>query len=157
MFTYTGLCHYRRKFDLSEKMVKQICNSDIDLIITTPIINVPNVKYMYGKNHFAQDWEVLGEAIDLLFPDYKAAYTNIGEGHLYIPYNMVIMRRQVLEAYCEWAFPIFQYIENHTPQREEDSYQRRNIGFLSERIMSVYFKKHWNDYNIVLGEKNFYE
>ncbi len=154
---YIGLCHYRRKFDLTEADVNKICDSVIDVIITAPIINIPDVKYMFGKNHVDSDWDVFGDAVKAISPEYIEDYHRLGDGILYVPYNMVIMKRKVLCAYCEWAFRVFQYVEDHTPKREEDTYQRRNIGFLSERVMTVWLLHHWKELNIAIADKSFYE
>lgn len=156
-YDYTGLCHYRRRFALSEDDIRKLCNSDIDIVLTTPIVNIPDVKQMYGKNHLIEDWDVFGDAIEALFPDYKEDFHRFGEGILYVPYNMVIMRRECLESYCKWAFPVFEYIEEHTPKREDDTYQRRNIGFLSERVMSLYLLHHRNNLKMAYCDKFFYE
>ncbi len=154
---YIGLCHYRRKFNLTEADVNKICDSDIDVIITAPIINIPDVKYMFGKNHVDSDWDVFGDAVKAISPEYMQDYYRFCDGIVYVPYNMVIMKREVLDSYCEWAFKVFQYIEDHTPKREEDTYQRRNIGFLSERVITVWLLHHWIDLNIAIADKNFYE
>ncbi len=154
---YIGLCHYRRKFAITEECVNKICASDIDVIITAPIINIPDVKYMFGKNHVDSDWDVFGAAIKAISPEYIGDYQRLSNGIVYVPYNMVIMKREVLCSYCEWAFMVFQYIEKYTPKREDDVYQRRNIGFLSERVMTVWLLHHWKELKIAIADKNFYE
>ncbi len=154
---YVGLSHYRRRFDISSYDIEKICSSDIDVIITTPEINVPSVRFMYEKNHPSDDWTVLENAVEQLCREYKDDIDRVAQGRMYIPYNMTIMRRDCLDRYCEWAFPIFEYIEANTPKRDDDAYQRRNVGFLAERAMTAYLLHHWDELKIVVCDKCFYE
>ena len=67
---------------------------------------------------------------------------------------MFIMRREILEPYCEWLFPLLGYCEEHCA-REREGYQGRYIGFLAEHLMSVYFLHHEKEYKIVHARKHF--
>lgn len=152
---YMGLSHYRRRFDLNQKDVSYIIQSDIDVVATIPILNIPDVRHMYAKNHLIEDWSRLKEAIRILAPDYMEAFCLLEEGKYYFAYNMFIMKRQCLNDYCEWLFPILEYCETNNIQR--DTYQSRYIGFLAERLLSVYLLRHVNDYRIAFADKRFYE
>lgn len=153
---YIGLSHYRRRFDFSNEEIKALTDGGIDAIVTTPVINVPSVKYMYGKNHIADDWETMKGVVDNLFPEYSKTVGEIEEANYYVPYNMFIMKRSVFESYCEWLFPILEQCESLIGEKI-DIYQNRYIGFMAERLMTVYFKYHKDDLRIGFCNKHFLE
>lgn len=153
-YDWVGLSHYRRRFELDDMEIDGLIDSDIDAVFTVPVINEPNVKFMYEKNHSADDWKVMKDAVTQLCPDYSETVIKVEMSECYIPYNMFIMRKTFLDDYCEWLFPILEYCENKIGKKE-DVYQNRYIGFLAERLMSVYFFYNIDRYNMVFAHKHF--
>ena len=151
---YAGLCHYRRHFELSEKIIENLDETDIDVILTIPILNFPSVKKVYQYDHVGRDWEVMMEAIQQLAPNYLDTAKKMQDGNFYYGYNMFIARKTILNEYCAWLFPILQYCEEHC-KAKKDNYQGRYIGFLAERLMGIYFLHHEVSYKIVHGRKHF--
>lgn len=151
---YAGFCHYRRHFELNEKMLRQLAYSDIDVVLTIPVLNVPSVEAVYRHDHVGRDWEVMMEAVRILAPDYMASAQELQNGNFYYAYNMVIARKKILDDYCAWLFPILQYCEERCGERE-GIYQERYLGFLAERLMGIYFLKHEDTYKIVHARKHF--
>ena len=80
----------------------------------------------------------------------KAFFTQ----NLYSPCNMFIMRKPVLDALCSWLFPIIDQVAAHGGECE-DTYQNRYPGFLSERLISFFFEKNRNRYQMVYADKSF--
>lgn len=153
---YVGLGHYRRHFDMDEETLKLLAYADIDVVFTIPILDVPSVGAIYRRDHVGSDWDVMLEAVKVLAPDYLEAAKELEKGQFYYAYNMFIMRRAILENYCQWLFPLLFYCEKHCGAHE-DGYQSRYIGFLAEHLMSVYFLYHEKDYKIVHARKHFVE
>ncbi|RKM54439.1 DUF4422 domain-containing protein [Butyrivibrio sp. X503] len=153
---YIGLSHYRRRFDFTDEEVSKITAGDADVILTTPVINVPSVEYMYGKNHDINDWEIMKKVVKDLSPDYADSLEAVADSNYYIPYNMFVMKKQVFDKYCSWLFPVLEECEKIIGDKE-DVYQNRYIGFLAERLMTAYFLHHKDDYNIVFCNKHFLE
>ena len=151
---YVGLGHYRRHFELDEEQLNQLSCSDIDVVLTIPIMDIPSVEAVYRRDHVGADWDVMLEAVRKLPPDYMDAVREMQSGQFYYAYNMFIMRREILENYCSWLFPILFYCERHCEEKK-DHYQNRYIGFLAEHLMSAYFLHHENDYKIVHARKHF--
>ena len=153
---YVGLSHYRRRFDLSDNEIEKITTGELDVIVTTPMINVPNVKYMYGKNHNIEDWEKMLKVVAEKCPEYTQAVETVEKSNYYVPYNMFIMKWEIFDKYCEWLFPILEKCEQLIGDYE-DVYQNRYIGFLAERLMTAYIFKHRNDLKIMFCDKHFLE
>lgn len=153
---YIGLCHYRRHFELDEGMLKKLAYSDIDVVLTIPVLNFPSVREVYCHDHVGRDWDVMMEAVRVLSPDYISAAEELENGNFYYAYNMLIVRKNILDDYCAWLFPILQYCEERCGERE-GRYQKRYIGFLAERLMGIYFLKHEKEYKIVHVRKHFVE
>lgn len=151
---YCGLGHYRRHFILTPELLEQLERSDIDVVLTVPVFNLPDVRTVYELDHVVADWEVMLEAIEALVPEYRVAADTLQKGTYYHAYNMLIARWEILDEYCQWLFPILKYCEEHCEQKE-DSYQNRYIGFLAERLLSIYFLHHEADYKIVHARKHF--
>lgn len=151
---YAGLGHYRRHFDLSEDQIEMIGRSDIDVILTIPILNFPNVRAVYENDHIIDDWNTMLEVIKELSPDYYDAAIELQNGIYYYAYNMIIARKDILDEYCEWLFPILEECEKRCKPRD-DKYQARYIGFLAERLLSVFFLHNWDRWKIVHAKKNF--
>ena len=151
-----GLCHYRRHFVLDSLQLARLSRSDIHMVVTVPVLNFPSVGAVYAQDHIQRDWEVMMEGIEKLCPEYRGAAECIRDGIYYYAYNMFIARRPVLDEYCSWLFPLLSYCEKHCAKKE-DPYQNRHIGFLAERLMTVYIKQHEDRYKIVHAEKHFIE
>lgn len=158
---YVGLGHYRRHFEVTEEMLEKLAYSDIDVVLTIPIFDFPNVGEVYRRDHVEQDWLMMMDGIRELCPEYLESAREMETGRFYYAYNMFIMKREILEAYCAWLFPLLSYSEKRC-QREENGeqrsrYQERYIGFLAEHLMSVYFLFHEKEYKIVHARKHFIE
>lgn len=151
---YAGVCHYRRHFELNEEQLKKLVCSDIDVVLTFPILNFPSVREVYAHDHEQKDWDIMLEAIRVLSPEYMIDAVEIQDGNYYYGYNMFIFRKSILNDYCAWLFPILGYCEEKC-SRKRDKYQDRYIGFLAERLLTIYIRKHENELKIVHAKKHF--
>lgn len=151
---YAGMCHYRRHFQLDRELLQKLAVSDIDVILTTPVLNFPNVRWIYAHDHIEGDWDMMLEAIKNLEPQYYETAEKLQQGVFYYAYNMFIARKEILNSYCEWLFPILSYCEKKCVPKA-DVYQNRYIGFLAERLMSIFFLYHEKQYKIVHAKKQF--
>lgn len=153
---YIGISHYRRRFQLDEKEADMLVRSDVDAVLTVPVINLPDVKSQYSKDHDSRDWNIMLQAIQELAPEYMETADSIQNGIYYYAYNMFIARKELLNVYCSWLFPILFYCENKIGQKE-DRYQNRYVGFLAERLLTIFFKHNSGRYKIVIAKKHFIE
>jgi len=55
---------------------------------------------------------------------------------------------------CSFLFPILEEVWRHGGQRE-DVYQNRYPGFVSERLITLFFAKHEKELKAAYADKNF--
>lgn len=151
---YKGLGHYRRHFCLSSDDIMALPQSGIDVLVTVPVLNFPNVKSVYYHDHSKKDWNVMVEAVRKIAPEYESAVHRLENSRYYYAYNMFIAREEIFNHYCEWLFSILFYCENNCSVHES-LYQSRFIGFLAERLLTVYLFYHEEDYKIGIVDKHF--
>lgn len=149
-----GLVHYRRHFILPENWLERMQHYNIDVILPLPLYVAPNVAENYQTRHIPTVWTQMMDYLNEHHPsEYEQAVT-IFQSNLYSPCNMFIMRKSVLNDLCDWMFPIIDSIAAHEGQYT-DSYQNRYPGFLSERLITLFFEMHRDKYKTVYADKNF--
>lgn len=149
-----GLEHYRRHFILPDDWKDKMLLERIDVILPTPLYVMPSLSQNYKDRHIEKDWDFMMDKLNQIYPeDYKAA-KEFFDTNWYSPCNMFIMKKEVLNDFCSWMFPlIFACAENGG--KREDTYQNRYPGFLSERLMTFYFEKNRDKFRVVYADKNF--
>lgn len=150
-----GLEHYRRHFILEDDWLDKFIANDIDVILPTPLYVGPSLAENYRNRHIASDYDYMLQVMKEIHPDdYEAAKVLFEETAIYSPCNMFIMKRNILNEFCEWIFPILFAVAEHIGEHE-DAYQNRYPGFMSERLLSYYFEQNRDKYKIVYCDKDF--
>lgn len=149
-----GLCHYRRPFKISKENIERLYQSDIDFLVTYPIINYPSVLNTYKHDHIIDDYYILRDAIINICPEYLNSFDNVWNGFYYYAYNMFIAKSKYFDSYCSFLFPLLNYCEDHCKDHE-NAYQKRYIGFLAERLLKVYLDKNQKSINVKFIPKMF--
>lgn len=149
-----GLVHYRRHFILPENWIERMERYNIDVILPIPLYVAPSVADNYRTRHIPDVWD---QMMDYLkqhnLSEYKQAKIVFGN-NLYSPCNMFIMRKSVLDTLCKWMYPIIDSIVTKMGEYN-DPYQNRYPGFLSERLITLFFEIHRDQYKTVFADKNF--
>lgn len=150
----TGIVHYRRYFTTRHEQLHQeyfhttpsILSSVViatelkshDIIL--PYLKRPthNVEYVYASHHYIKDLKLLRDSILEVCPQYIDTFDREMKSHSYYYANMMICQKKLLDEYCSWLFPILFNVEGKIDVSNYDSYQKRVIGFLAERLVKVY-------------------
>ncbi|MCR5799069.1 MAG: DUF4422 domain-containing protein [Lachnospiraceae bacterium] len=151
-----GLEHWRRRFILPDNWTEIMLENDIDVILPVPLCVMPSLLGNYKSRHNPDAWDKCMDILEKHHPtDYYSAIHYFADNRLYSPCNMIIAKREILNEYCEWLFPVLLEL-NDTVGTLEDSYQNRYPGFIAERLLNYYFdKKKRSGYKIVYADKNF--
>lgn len=149
-----GLSHYRRHFILPDNWQRIMASNEIDVILPVPTFVYPSIEKNYQERHDPDDWEYLMRYLKENSPDDYNVGRKVFSGSLYSPCNMFIMRREVLHNLCQWLFPIVDAVAAYGKEKT-DTYLNRYPGFISERLITLYFYKNSQNYHIVYADKNF--
>ena len=85
---------------------------------------------------------MLEKVIQTAAPEYMDAF-HIAMSKTYLfPYNMLIAKTEVFDAYVGWLFDILLKLEVIENLDGYDAYQSRVYGFLSERLLNVWLIKN---------------
>lgn len=146
-----GICHYRRFFIEKERLltkeyVERTLN-DYDIIISqNQIVSQNSLKEQYYDNHCGSDWEECKKVITEKYPEYIQAFECMENSRIFNICNMMITRKEIYDRYCNWLFDILFEVEKRIDIDNKDDYQKRVMGFLSERLLKVWLL--FNDYKI---------
>lgn len=152
---YIGLCHYRRRIRLSKVQMHSLDYQGIDMVFTIPtyISDIEAHFSMCTKN--TEAWEVLRQAIYKVASRYKEAFDIFERQHFVCQCNISIMRRDIFDEYCEFIFPVLEYVENYYLERVDR--RDRYLGYLAEPLLSVFALKHKNEYKIAYENMEYYK
>lgn len=156
----TGLVHYRRYFGQRWHWTDQFWNegrseavtgpriasrddfaefSDgVDLIAAYPNHISVSLLEDYAVMHGAWDMYLVREVIAQETPQYLSAFDFVMNGKALSLCNMVVARKEVLDCYCAWLFPILFKLQKMPFYKAYDDYQKRAFGFISERLLNVW-------------------
>lgn len=150
-----GLAHYRRHFILSENWEEVMYSNNIDVILPVPLYVHPTLEGNYKNRHKEKHWDDMLEFVRDNYPEeYEDMNRFFKTTSLYSPCNMIIARKEIFDDLCKWLFPILFYVADKGGI-EEDNYQNRYPGFISERLISYYFEKNRSNFKVVYSDKNF--
>ncbi|MBQ3400329.1 MAG: DUF4422 domain-containing protein [Lachnospiraceae bacterium] len=153
-----GLVHYRRYLFakrcprnghediLAMRMVleadeirKTLAHSDI-ILPELYSLNEYNVRSHYETFHHIEDLMCTREVIAEHCPEYLEAFDDVMRYRKFFFANMFVMKKELVDSYCEWLFDILFEVERRTDTSDYDDYQKRIYGFLSERLLNVWVR-----------------
>lgn len=139
---YIGLYHYRRYFKIDKNRIISSLK-EYDVIIPKVKKLRISIKDQYYKEHYKEDWDVMIETLKKMYPDYYLASKKVFNNNKLYCYNMLISSSKIFNEYCEWLFPLLFEVEKQIDISDRDDYQKRYIGFLAERLFTlyIYYKK----------------
>lgn len=159
---YVGFTHYRRFLYFQKYPDLDKIFEEYDVILPTlPKFDINSQKSVY-KDYCL--WHCKDD-IDLMIKILRDLYPNIDLSHFfhnrqYYQYNIFITKSQIFYKLCEFIFPVIeefikrrqwngmndvrQFVKNnyqqyHLKDNEMIDYQIRIIGFLSERLTSLFW------------------
>lgn len=155
---YLGLVHYRRHFRgkswSRDKFRSVIGRNEVEKLVQKYDIIVPKKrKYYieslyshYAHTHYAEHLDKVRDIINRKYPDYSASYEKVlraTSGHMF---NMMVMKREYSDSYCEWLFDILSELEQKVDTAMLSDFQKRLYGRVSEILLNV-----WLDYQVATG------
>ena len=154
---YIGLAHYRRHFmgkkgkdKWSSVLTKEQAETLLkktDVILPKPrnyFIETTYNQYIHAHNK--QDLDETERILAKFYPEYMPAYKevmNSTKGHRF---NMFIMKKEIMDSYCQWLFDVLLRLENVLDISSYSENDARVFGFVSERLLDVWIITNNIDY-----------
>lgn len=142
---YLGLVHYRRLFKgksgvLSlEETEKLLEKSDV-ILPKKRNYYIESLYSHYEHTMFIEPLDMAGEIIKEKYPRYFEEFSQLKTRKSAHMFNMFIMKKEILNGYCEWLFDILFELEKRAEGLQYDAFHARFYGRVSELLFDVYLK-----------------
>ena len=94
----------------------------------------------YAHAHHEQDLQMTRQIIAELHPDELSAFDQVMRRRTAHRFNMFVMKREPLNAYCVWLFPILFTLESRLDISGYTPNDMRVFGFVAERLLDVWLE-----------------
>lgn len=149
-----GLVHYRRLFTnvkkdfLNDNEIKELLKKGDIIVPKKRNYYIETIESHYSNAHYRKDLEIVRKHLS---KEDQVYFDKLMERRSLHLYNMFICKKETLNEYCEWLFPILKKLELDIDTSMYDSYQKRVIGFLAERLFNVWIIKKSKSLKIIEG------
>lgn len=159
-----GLVHYRRYFGSPQKnsipsrMSKHaaqrvISEKELMEYLQKHRIIVPQKRYYiietlfshYKHTHYETHLDKTRLVISRQCPEYLEVYDKVLRQKWGYMFNMSVMRRDLMDQYCSWLFPILFELETMVDTSNLSPYNARYVGRIGELIFNVWLRFQLDD------------
>ena len=142
-----GLAQRRKMLDVKKAEITLLLLNQTDVMLPDPMISLPHLEDHATGKMLASDWIEVKKALLAVHPDYEAEAERI-LGNQYIYNNNVFVgRRQVIDDYCEWLFPVLKEAQNAIGMKKpEESY--RYLEKAAEILCTIYFMSNQHGWRV---------
>ena len=148
---YIGLCHYRRYFAgrrFGRRRKRILTEAEAQQLLLQKDVILPKKRHywietnysQYIHAHHRQDLDKTRQILSEMYPDYLPAYDAVMQKTSGHRFNMLIMRRDILNAYCGWLFDVLFQLEARLDISQYDAVSRRVFGYVGERLLDVWIE-----------------
>ncbi|MDO4941755.1 MAG: DUF4422 domain-containing protein [Lachnospiraceae bacterium] len=158
-YDYLGLVHYRRYFSVRKKGKNLFQNiltyQEAKVLLRKHDIIVPKKrKYYieslyshYSHTHYAEHLDETRKIIYEKYPNYIETFDKVIQQRYGYMFNMMIMRKDLMDSYCQWLFDILFELESRMEVDGLSAFQERFCGRVAEIIFNV-----WLAYQLESGK-----
>jgi hypothetical protein len=133
-----GLCHYRRYFKATPAHIAELLEKFDCILPKKRNYFIETTYSQYAHAHNAIDLDRTREIIAEQHPGYLAAFDAVMKSPKGHRFNMLVMKRPILERYCDWLFDILFELEKRLDVSSYSANDRRVFGFVAERLLDVW-------------------
>ena len=143
---YLGLVHYRRYFSKGHIRRHILQQSDVEKLLEKVEVILPKKRNyfiettydQYVHAHHEEDLRQTRAILAEKYPTYLPAFDHVMKRTSGHRFNMMIMRRDKLDAYCSWLFTVLGELENRLDISAYSPYDARVFGFVAERLLDIW-------------------
>ena len=150
---YIGLAHYRRHFGLSKRKYKKVEDTldhvltrkqakeilkDYDVIVPKKRrYYIENLYNHYKHTLYVEQLEETRDIIEKKYPKYLKEFDRLHKRTSAHMFNMFIMKKEILDDYCNWLFDILFELEKRIDVSKYDQFHARFFGRVSELLLDI--------------------
>lgn len=149
---YVGLAHYRRHFrgkgkkPLTLQEAEKLL-SDTDIVLPKKrCYYIENLYDHYAHTHAVEPLKIAGQIIADKYPEYLPEFERLKKRTSAHMFNMMIMRRDLFDGYCEWLFDILFELEERVDTADMSAFDARFYGRVSELLLDVWLNTNGYSY-----------
>lgn len=155
---YIGLVHYRRYFTESKKIPKEedkkfecvLTKEQLEEKLKNVDVILPKKRKYYIENLYShyehtmyvEPLEKTRKIIQDKYPEYLDEFDMLHKRTSAHMFNMLIMRKDILNEYCTWLFDILFELQKQIDESKYDSFHARFYGRISELLLDVWINKN---------------
>lgn len=150
---YIGLAHYRRHFSCRSGKWKYsliLTKEEAERFLEKADVVLPKKRQYfieslsshYKHTHDMEHLELTREIIRKRCPEYVDTFDSVMNQTSAHMFNMMIMKRDILDRYCSWLFPILFALEEEVDVKNLSAFDARLFGRVSELLLDVWLKKN---------------
>lgn len=133
-----GLLHYRRHFRVTPEEIADALEK-FPCVLPKPRNYFIETTYsQYVHAHHAADLDTTRAILAERHPGFLDAFDATMKSTRGHRFNMLVMRRPLLDAYCTWLFDVLFELERRLDISSYSPYDARVFGFVGERLLDVY-------------------
>ncbi|GHC49701.1 DUF4422 domain-containing protein [Neogemmobacter tilapiae] len=167
--SHIGLMHYRRLLDFDGTFAGEAAeqkpatlrtadyaaaaerwlaaNGDVDLVVPKLHRMSLTMRDNYRTRHRPDDLAVVDAIIRDHHPAYLEHYNAVMSDCDVRLANMFLARREIVDEYCAFVFDVLGRLDAADVARDHyNAYQSRYLGFISERLFTVFVRKYMADH-----------
>lgn len=142
-----GLVHYRRHFaGAGERGILTFDQAET-LLAKVPVVVpkarnyvIESVASHYAHTHDAAHLDALRAGVLAVSPERLEAYEKTMASKRVHMFNMLLMRREVLDPYCQWLFDVLAVVEEGIDFSGMIPFEERCVGRLGEFLLDVWLR-----------------
>lgn len=149
-YDYLGLVHYRRYFSVKKKgrdpFQNILTKKEAKILLQRYDVIVPKKRRYYietlyshySHTHYAEHLDETRKIIQEKYPDYVKTFDQVIRQTSGYMFNMMIMKKELMNDYCQWLFDILFELERRMGVEGLSAFQERFCGRIAEIIFNVW-------------------
>lgn len=157
---YLGLVHYRRylagnmQFNVNGKNKGILSEEELNNLLENTDIVLPkkrnyfieNLYSHYAHTMYVEPLDIAGQIIAEKYPEYSAEFNKLKKRKTAHMFNIFVMKKDKLDAYCTWLFDILFELEKRVDAKKYDVFHARFYGRVSELLLDVWINTNRLNY-----------
>lgn len=145
---FSGICHYRRRFE-SDIVLLPLLNNEADIILPVPFVVGKDLRTYYQHWGEAVYYDTMLQVVEEKYPAYYSTARWCASHPVFIPNNICIAGRDILDEYCSFLFDVVFSVEEKV---RTYSGKKQTRCWLSEHVSTIYFMHHMRDYRVLFSK-----